>query len=391
MKKCAAALLAASLSLFQGAGTAVQAGTSARNSVAAEQGEDVFTAAFSTDIAAMLSSCVDRLFEGGYEDEKAYFSYGFYYGTPDRLLRYDKSKAVNGAYESGDALQGVKTSVKRTVAQAFAGESSILKITAKRDFTLRLTSESDDAHSYICWSPDAWFEYLAEGKATDGKVYRVSLDRRFLSVRAAENTYAIDVALKEGEVFLLVLGLDFKMPNAKNASRWIEFAASDKYYASLHPDFDAMPAVVAAREEKLAALTAAADAVSVAKGYSEQSVNAAKAVLADAERRFSRANTLDDVARVYDSLTVSLEAAKALTPSRADLDSAIRDTLSKLDELMQSIDTGRCAAVMDMIDALYREGVQAILNADTPGRAAYRYADYQNRIRTLIRAAGETE
>ncbi len=388
MKKCAAALLAASLSLFRGAGTSVQAGTAVRNTVVVTQGEDVFTAAFSTDIAAMLSACVDRLFDGGYENENAFFSYGFYYGTPDRLQRYDKSKATNGASESADSLQGVKTSVKRTVAQAFSGESSMLKITAKRDLTLRLTSESDDAHSYICWSPDAWFEYLAEGKASDGKVYRVSLDRRFLSVRAAENTYAFDVALKEGETFLLVFGLDFKMPNAKNASRWIGFSASDVFDPALHPDFDAMPAVVAAREEKIAALTAAVNVVSVAKGYSGRSAAAAKAVLADAERRFSRANTLLDVNRTFDSLLASLDSAKALTPGRAELDAAIRDGLSKLDELMQSVDTARCAAAMDRIDELYREGVQAILDADTPGRAAYRYADYQNRIRMLIRAAG---
>ena len=390
MKKTAAALLAASLSLVSGFGTAAQARSVARNTVVAAEGETVFSNAYSTDLAAMLSACVDRLFAGGYEDENGYFSYGFYYGTPDRLNLYDKSKAVNGTYESGDSLQGVKTSVKRTVAQTFMGESSILRITAKRDFTLRLTSESDDAHSYICWSPDAWFEYLAEGKASDGKFYRVSLDRRFLSVRAAENTYALDVALKEGDVFLLVLGIDFKMPNAKNASRWIGFSASDRFDPALRPDFDAMPAVVAAREEKIASLTAAVKAVSVANGYSERSTAAAKAVLADAERRFSRANTLSEVARTNDSLLASLDAAKRLTQGRANLNAAIREYSEKLDTLMQSVDTLRCVAVTDRIDALYREGMQAILDADTPERAAYRYADYQNRIRTLIRAAGGT-
>ena len=390
MKRAAAALLVASLSFISGGVIAPEAQSAAASNVVAAQGETVLSAAYSTDIAAMLSACVDRLFAGGYEDENGYFSYGFYYGTPDRLLRYDKSKAVRGAWESGDALQGVKTSVKRAVAQAFCGESSILKITAKRDLTLRLTSESDDAHSYICWAPDAYFEYLAEGKAPDGKVYRVSLDRRFLSVRAAENTYAFDVSLKEGEVFFLVLGLDFKMPNAKNASRWIGFSAYDKYDPALHPDFDSMPAVVAAREERMTDLTKAVNEVSAANGYSVSSIDAAKAVLADAERRFSRANTTDEVARVYDSLLASLEAAKRLTKSRSQLDSAIRDCLSKLDSLMQSVDTFRCAAVMDRIDALYREGVQSILEADTPERAAYRYADCQNRIRTLIRASGGT-
>lgn len=391
MKKTAAAFLAASLSLVSGFGTAAQARSAARNTAVAAEGETAFSPAYSTDIAAMLSSCVDRLFAGGYEDENGYFSYGFYYGTPDRLNRYDKSKAVNGTNENSDALQGEKTSVKRTVAQAFLGESSILRITAKRDFTLSLTSESDDAHSYICWAPDAWLEYLAEGKASDGKIYRVCLDRRFLSVRAAENTYALDVALKEGDVFLLVLGIDFKMPNAKNASRWIKFSASDSFDPALHPDFDAMPAVIAAREEKIAALTTAVKAVSAANGYSERSIAAAKAVLADAERRFSRADTLNDVARTYDFILTSLDAAKRLTQGRANLNAAIRESAEKLDTLMQSVDTIRCADVTDRIDELYREGMQAILDSDTPERAAYRYADYQNRIRTLIRAAGGNE
>ena len=388
MKKTAAVLLAAGLSLFPGAATVPQTPAAVRNTVIEAQGERDFSAAFSTNIASMLSSCVDRLFAGGYEEENAYFSYGFYYGTPDGLCRYEKSRAVNGINNSYDALQGVKTSVKRTVAQAYTGESSILKITAKRDFTLRLTSESDDAHSYICWAPDAWFEYLAEGKASDGKVYRVSLDRRFLSVRAAENTYSIDVALKEGEVFLLVLGLDFRMPNAKNASRWIGFSADDRFDPALHPDFDSMPAVVAAREEKIAALTAAAGAVSAANGWSDRSVAAAKALLADAGRRFSRANSLSDVDRVYDSLLASLDAAKRLPPDRAELDAAIRDCSAKLESLMRSVDPDRCGAVLGQIEALCSEGLEAIRSADTPERAAYRYADFQNRIRTLIRAAG---
>ncbi len=58
---------------------------------------------------------------------------------------------------------------------------------------------------------------------------------------------------------------------------------------------------------------------------------------------------------------------------------------------MQSVDAIRCAEVTDRIDELYREGMQAILDSDTPERAAYRYADYQNRIRTLIRTAGGNE
>ena len=147
-------------------------------------------------------------------------------------------------------------------------------------------------------------------------------------------------------------------------------------------------AVVAAREEKIAALTAAAGAVSAENGWSDRSVAAAKALLADAGRRFSRANSLSDVDRVYDSLLASLDAAKRLTPDRAELDAAIRDCSAKLESLMRSVDPDRCGAVLGQIEALCSEGLEAIRSADTPERAAYRYADFQNRIRTLIRAAG---
>ena len=270
-------------------------------------------------------------------------------------------------------------------ANPFREEASILKIIAKSDMTLRLTSESDEAHDYICWAPDAYFEYLAEGKASDGNTYRVSLNRRFALVKAAENSYAMDVTLKKGDAFLLLIGLDFKMPKAtKSVARWIHVQVSADYHAANRPDYDAMPAVVAARAEKTSLLAEKANGITEAAGYSADSSKAAKAVLADAERRFARTVSVGDVEQVYGSLLSSLAAAERLTPNVSGLSAAIATAVGRLDALMTSVDRTKYAPVYEQIEALYYEGLQAIYNADTPAHAEYTFDIWQNRIYTLI-------
>ena len=373
MKKRAAALFAASLSLLGGIGASAQTVTTV---VSAPQTAP-FNTAFETDIAAMFNQCETALKNGGYEVENTYFSSAFDYGSPDKLTRYTRS--------SEGKLQGAASALTAERANPFLGEASILKIVAKSDMTIRLTSEGDEAHNYICWAPDAYFEYIAEGKASNGNTYRISLDRRFALVKAAENSYAMDVTLKKGDALLLLIGLDFKMPKAtKSVARWIHVQVSADYNAARRPNYDAMPAVVAARTEKTNLLTGKANKIITAKGYSAESVAAAKAVLADAERRFARTTSVGEVEQVYGSLLSSLAAAERLTLNANELSVAVANAVGKLDALMASVDRAEYAPVYGQIEKLYYEGLQAIYDADTPTRAEYTFCTWQDRIYTLI-------
>ncbi len=338
----------------------------------------------------MLSLCIDAIAAGGYTVEGDFFSYAYYYGTLESPQRY--KNYVNGN-NTTDKLQGNKTLANRWSSTATIGESTLIKVIANKDITLHITSDSDSSHingstgkSYIHYSPDTYFEYVAEGVGNDGQVYRISLDRRYALVDAAENAYAMDVTMKSGDSFWLVFGSDFVTPSPKALQRWLTFRASTDYNEEDRPNFNAMAEVVSLRQEKLASLKAAVGAITEAAGYTKSSQTAANNTLADATRRFARTKTTKEVLAVYDSLLLSLENAKRLTVNPDELALAKTEARDKLDSLVGGLDSAKYAPVSDEIDALYYEGLKQIVDADTPIRVNYQYSKYENKILTLIYA-----
>ena len=381
MKKTAAALLAAGLALSAGITATATDPSAAEPTPTVANTAQAFSHMTS---ATILSSCIDSLEQGSYGGENEHYSYAYYYGTPASLQRYSQFINDTSYNNASDRLTGNKTLVNRWLSQSINGESTIIKITAKTDLTLHLTSESDASHSYTCWSPDAYFEYIAEGTASDGNTYRISLDRRFALVDAAENSYAFEVTMKAGDSFLFLFGSDFK--TAKSASRWIGFSVTLDYDAAKRPDFEAMPAVTQLKQERLTALRSLAEAVSIEAGYNSDSITAARAALADASRRFDRAGTVREVEEVYQSIVRSILAAKRLTVTEDALSLAVAETCERLDALMNSIDRVKYAAVYEAAEEYYYEGLAKVYEATNPTSARYQYSVYQNKIMTLLYA-----
>ncbi|MBE6634372.1 MAG: hypothetical protein E7620_08555 [Ruminococcaceae bacterium] len=377
MKKAAAALLAAGITLSVGFTSSAVSETSGVFAKAPQR-----TVVSTVTSATILSDCVAALGSGSYGGENEYLTYAYYYGTPENLRPYQKFNNDNGG--SGDRLNGSSTLVNRWLSQSINGESTIIKVTAKSNLTLILTSESDASHKYICWSPDSYFEYIAEGAATNGTIYRISLDRRFALVDAPANAYAAEVTMQAGDSFLFVFGSDFK--TAKSASRWIHFSVSTDYDPASRPNFDAMPALTAKRLERINALTALANAVSQENGYSRESEAAACAALADAPRRMERTRTEADVEAVFQSIAGSIEAAKRLTLREDELSTAVQETCARLDALMASVDQVKYAAVYDRVEALYYEALEQTYAATNPTSARYQYNRYQPYIYALLNA-----
>lgn len=375
MKKTAAALLAAGIVLSAGITASATDSPTVKESNAVVQLSPMTS-------ATILSACIDALENGSYGGETEHYTYAYYYGSPSSLQKY--SNYSNDLTDALDRMNGSKTLVNRWLSQSIVGESTIIKLTAKTDLTLHLTSDSDASHKYICWSPDSYFEYIVEGQASDGKTYRISLERRFALVDAAKNSYATEITLKAGDSFLFLFGSDFK--TAKSASRWIGFSVTTDYDASKRPDFDAMPAVMALREEKLADLTRLANAVSAEAGFSADSVAAARAALADAPRRLERTKTTAEVTAVYESIARSIELCQRLTVTDDALQAAVFETCSKLDALMASVDRSKYAAVYSAVEECYYEGLEKTYAATTPSNARYQYSVYQNKILTLLYA-----
>ena len=386
MKKTAAALLAAGMLLtagFSASAVSAQGGSASVAQESAEQSPKLGT-------GDMLSNCIDAIANGGYTVDTDYFSYAYYYGTLEQPLRYETY--VNGD-NSTDKLQGKKTLANRWSSTATLGESTLIKVTANKNITLHITSDSDASHKnystgkgYIHYSPDTYFEYVAEGKADNGETYRISLDRRYAIVDAAENAYAIDVTMKKGDSFWLVFSSDFVTPSPKALQRWFTFQASTDYSEATRPNFNIMEAVVALREQKITALTQQANAITEAAGYTSDSVTAAQNTLADAPRRFARTESTQEVLAVYDSLLASLENAKRLTVNEDTVAAAITAASGKLDALVNGIDSQKYAPVYAEIEELYYEGLEKILTADTVTRVNYQYSKYENKILTLIYA-----
>lgn len=379
MKKTVASLLATGITLSAGIAASAAAPDPLRPSPLQSAGQTVVTTVTS---ASILTDCVDALERGSYGGENEYLSYAYYFGSPEDLKPYQTF--VNDAGNVSDQLKGTSTLANRWLSQSVKGESTIIKLTAKTDLTLILTSESDASHKYICWSPDSYFEYIAEGVASDGNTYQISLDRRFALVDAAENSYAAEITMKAGDSFLFVFGSDFK--SAKSASRWIHFSVSTAYDPAARPDFDAMPAITALRRDRLEALTALANAVSAENGFSADSVAAARAALADAPRRLARTRTAADVEAVYASLVRSIELSHRLTLRDDELSAAVSETCAKLDALMSSVDRAKYAAVYDRVEALYYEALEKTYAASNPTSARYQYTVAQAYIRALLSA-----
>lgn len=377
MKKTAAALLAAGIALSAGF-----TASALPNGTAPLAEEPQHTVVSTVTSATILSDCVAALGNGSYGGENQYLSYAYYYGTPENPQRYQNFNNDNGG--SADRLNAPATLVNRWLSQSVKGESTIIKVTAKTNLTLILTSESDASHKYICWSPDSYFEYIAEGVASNGITYRISLDRRFALVDAPANAYAAEVTMQAGDSFLFVFGSDFK--TAKSASRWIHFSVSTDYDPASRPNFDAMPALTAKRLERINALTALANAVSQENGYSKDSEAAARAALADAARRMERTQTEADVEAVYRSIAGSIEAAKRLTLREDELSAAVQETCARLDALMASVDRVKHAAVYDRVEALYYEALEQTYAATNPTSARYQYNRYQPHILALLSA-----
>ena len=386
MKKAMATFLAATISLSAGiqasALSAPESNVSERTFFSAEQS---VSSGQTVSIAEMLSNCVNALSKNEYEIDAGLFSYAFFYGTAETYSRY--TSYTKGATPASDQLKGMKTTVTPTVSKSVFGESSILRIKANSNLTLKLTSEGDEAHNYVCWSPDAYYEFIVEGTASDGKIYLISLDRRFALVKADADSYAITVTLKAGDSFLLLIGSDFN--TAKSLSRWISFTASPEYNESARPDFDAMPAIVAARNEKINALHQAVEEITASPSYTKETKQAARVLLNDAGRRFFRTKSVEEVSNVYASLVASLALTKRLTPDEKERNRAFLSAFDRLSDLMVSVDRETYASVYDRIEALYEEGLEAINAADTATRVEYQYSIYQGRIRTILSTYGK--
>lgn len=377
-KTAAAAILAAGVLLSAGALTGPHLDSHPHSvASAAALAQKIYT-------GDMLSSCIDAIAGGNYTVEGECFSYAYYYGTLDALKPY--TKFVNGN-NTTDKLEGNKTLANRWASSATLGESTIIKLTARRDISLQITSDSDASHNnYIHYSPDTYFEYIAEGEADNGKRYRISMHRQYALVDAAENSYAFSLSMKEGDSFYLLFGSDFVTPSPKSLSRWLTFSATEDYKEEDRPDFNSMPRILELRADRLSKLEAQALTVSAENGYSTASVNAAAATLADAPRCMQRASTEAEVEAVYQALLLSLNNAKRLTVTKAELASVVSALCDRFDELCASIDPVRYAPVYDETQAYYYEGLQKILTANTPTRANYQYSYYENKILNLIYA-----
>lgn len=252
-------------------------------------------------LGEMLSECVKQLKNGRYEVEQGAFSYAFYYGMPNDLHHYEKFET--GDTSSEDSLVGEQTTVNRWMSQSIKDEATILRIEAHEPLTLALTSESDIAHGYTCWAYDAYYEYIVEGEASDGKRYLVSLEQRYAEVKANENAYAKQITLGAGDAFLLVIASEFK--TVKSVSRWIRIDFAPAEGLSSRFDFDAMPALVAMRRETVKSL---ADRVEAMKPQlSPSALFAAQAVVEDADRRLFRTRTPLQVEAVERSMLDSLD------------------------------------------------------------------------------------
>ena len=255
-------------------------------------------------VGNMLSECVKALQNGEYTVDCGAFTYAFYYGTPEKLCRYERFETGDGP--EADRLVGEQTAVNRWMSQSIVGESTVLRIEARESLRISIASEADAPHQYTCWSPDSYFEYLVEGCASDGNRYLASLERRFARVKAVENTYAKEIELLAGDAFLLVYGSEFR--SVKTASRWLTFTVSPMDVPTNRFDFDAMPAVLAARKQTVEALGARVASIESAEDSDAEIAKAARAVLEDAPRQLFRTRTLAEVERVARSLQASLDA-----------------------------------------------------------------------------------
>lgn len=276
--------------------------------------------------------------------------------------------------------------INRWLCRGIAGDSVILKITAKAQMTLKITSEADTAHNAIAYSTDTCFDYYVEGKASDGSLQRRLLKRKWVEVKAPADTYAATVTLDSGDSFLFVYTNPFS--SVKNAYRWLHLSVQNTYSDALHVNFDAEKALEEKRRELGSALK---DEIkkAIEKGLSKEKAKQLQALSQDIDRRLARAQNDEKISAATENVRAAIDAASDVTDASLELSRAILDNISKLEKITDGADMTKIPEKLaEEIDSLTFACQAELSSAKSVRRANYVFSVYQNRIRNILRACG---